>query len=84
METDESTQNVESVLAIGDSYTAGIGSNGLPDYMDGSGECRRYNKAWPKQLVTLDGWKSFNGGDLPSLTFGACSGAKMANLLHNS
>ncbi|KAI9711826.1 MAG: hypothetical protein M1820_001971 [Bogoriella megaspora] len=72
------SNKVVEVLAIGDSFTAGIGSNGDPDRLSGSGDCSRYKKAWPIQLVAKDGWKDFNR-DLPKLTFGACSGATMHN-----
>jgi hypothetical protein len=71
-------QKVEQVLAIGDSFSAGIGSNGAPDLQQGSGDCLRYNKAWPVQLTQNHGWTDFNQ-DLPTLTFGACSGATMNN-----
>lgn len=79
-DTNELIQKVETVLAIGDSYTAGIGSNGRPDYYYNSFDCRRYRSSYPIQLVSSNYWRDFNGGDLPSLIFGACSGAKMADL----
>ncbi|KAF2471516.1 uncharacterized protein BDR25DRAFT_313473 [Lindgomyces ingoldianus] len=40
-------QPVETILAIGDSFSAGIGSNGRPDFIEGSFDCRRYTSAWP-------------------------------------
>lgn len=73
-------QKVEQVLAIGDSYTAGIGSNGQPDFIEGSYSCSRYTQAWPLQLTALQGWQDFNG-DQPTLTFGACNGAKTTDLI---
>ncbi|KAL9077076.1 MAG: hypothetical protein Q9157_003499, partial [Trypethelium eluteriae] len=72
------SQQVEQVLAIGDSFTAGIGSDGERNYYHGSGDCRRFAQAWPVQLTNNPGWTDFNG-NLPGLTFGACSGAKMNN-----
>lgn len=69
---------IEQVLALGDSFTAGIGSNGLRQQLRGSGDCLRFAKAWPEQLSTLEGWEDFNK-DAPALTFGACSGATMNN-----
>ena len=71
------SQKVEQVLAVGDSFTAGIGSNGEPDEYRQSSDCQRYKKAWPVQLTNDQGWNDFNGEELPALVFGACSGATM-------
>jgi hypothetical protein len=34
------------------------------------------------QLSKLSQWPEFNGGKAPSLNFGACSGAKMQDMLN--
>lgn len=74
------TQNIDTILAIGDSYTSGEGANGASDHITSSGHCDRYQRAWPAQLASDPAWDIFNGGQ-PSLVFGACSGAKMADLV---
>ncbi|GME29000.1 putative esterase family protein [Neofusicoccum parvum] len=74
---------ISEILAIGDSYTAGIGSNGLPDRIEGSFDCSRYDQAWPLQLQGKDDWSQFNGDTHPVLTFGACTGHKMDDLVKN-
>jgi lysophospholipase L1-like esterase len=72
---------VEQILAVGDSYTAGIGSNGWSGRM-GDTNCSRYYHAWPNQLLWRHGddWDQFNDGRTPDLTFGACSGNVMKDL----
>jgi hypothetical protein len=74
------SQKVTEFIAIGDSYTAGVGSNGAPDYIHGSGDCSRYDKGWPLQLQNLDEWEEFNDG-VPVLNFEACTGAKMQDVI---
>lgn len=76
---------VDQFLAIGDSYTAGIGSNGLADRDEQSGDCRRYKGAYPYIISEDGGWDGINGNSpkTPTLNFGACSGAKMDDLLSN-
>lgn len=68
------------MLGIGDSFTSGIGSNGLPDYMTPSYDCARYKKAWPVQLSNMRDWSDFNVNQ-PRLTFGACAGAKTFDVI---
>ena len=41
------SQQVKEFIALGDSFTAGIGSNGRDDYIKQSGDCRRYMEAMP-------------------------------------
>lgn len=74
-------QAISKILAIGDSYTAGVGSNGLPDHIDGSYSCSRYTQAWPLQLQGNGDWSQFNGDTRPEVTFGACTGAKMDDVM---
>ena len=76
-------QTIQHILAIGDSYTAGIGSNGNPDRYGSSFDCSRYGQAWPQKLIARDEWLEMNGDTVPVLTFGACSGAKMDDLIQN-
>ncbi|KAF2164368.1 hypothetical protein M409DRAFT_25247 [Zasmidium cellare ATCC 36951] len=68
---------ISTILAIGDSYTAGVGSNGLQDYSDASSDCSRYQQSWPLQLGSHSAW----GTNKPDIVFGACSGAKMQDLM---
>ncbi|KAL2045470.1 hypothetical protein N7G274_001898 [Stereocaulon virgatum] len=58
--------------AYGDSFTAGIGSNGLADYDGYSQSCSRYKQAYPNQMNADGRWP----GDPAqrTLNFGACSG----------
>jgi lysophospholipase L1-like esterase len=71
---------VDQILAIGDSYTAGIGSNGLPNEW-GHTNCSRYDGAWPVLLSYKPEWKDFGkDGNQPILTFGACSGNVMKDV----
>ncbi|KAF2496003.1 SGNH hydrolase [Lophium mytilinum] len=73
-------QPITTILAIGDSYTAGEGANGSADYITTSAGCDRYKQSWPLQLVANPAWDSFNSRT-PDLVFGACSGAKMDDLV---
>jgi hypothetical protein len=77
------TEAVTQFIALGDSFTAGVGSNGGPDYNSGSSDCSRYNSAYPYKLQNMDEWEQYNGGVTPVLNFGACTGAKMQDLLDN-
>jgi hypothetical protein len=58
------------MLAIGDSYTAGIGSG--EQY--GLTRCSRSEDAWPIILRDKNDWNDINDGAKPHLNFGACSG----------
>lgn len=75
------TDEIKEWDALGDSFTAGIGSNGLSDYIDGSNGCSRYKQAYPMQMNADTRWP----GDPAArkLNFGACSGNKMQDLLDN-
>jgi hypothetical protein len=70
---------VEQILSIGDSYSAGIGSNGQ-DWEWGFTNCSRYSGAWPVQLSEKDDWNDINDNSKPSLTFGPCSGNVMVHV----
>ena len=69
--------------AIGDSYTAGIGSNGPTGKEDGSKNCARYNMSYPDQMNSDDRW----GGAVAlmdrKLNFGACTGDVMVDVTKN-
>lgn len=63
-------QVVTQYIALGDSYTAGVGSNGAPDYLSQSYDCRRYKQAYPRAMINADNqqtWKDINGGHIPIL-----------------
>jgi hypothetical protein len=64
--------------ALGDSFTAGIGSNGLDDYIRTSFDCDRFQQAYPLKM-TSDARLT---GDPQSrkLNFGACSGNKIPDV----
>jgi len=70
---------VEHILAIGDSYTAGIGSNGENAEI-GETDCSRYYSSWPMQLQEKDEWYDINDRKKPDLIFGACSGNLMKDV----
>ncbi|ORY03676.1 SGNH hydrolase-type esterase domain-containing protein [Clohesyomyces aquaticus] len=71
---------LDQILAIGDSYTAGIGSNKKDEEIEHSLECARYKRAWPVQLSEKDDWKNMNEDSKPQLIFGACSGNVMSDV----
>lgn len=75
------TDEIKEWAGLGDSFTAGIGSNGESDLVDKSGDCSRYKKAYPMQMNT----DTRLPGDPAArkLNFGACSGNKMQDLLDN-
>jgi hypothetical protein len=77
---------VRTIFSPGDSYTAGIESNGNIDhYRDSgnmnSGGCSRYAKAWPEQLREHPGWDELQGSGYRRNNFGACSGALMKDVM---
>ncbi|KAF2647415.1 hypothetical protein K491DRAFT_685550 [Lophiostoma macrostomum CBS 122681] len=59
-------QKVDQVLAIGDSYTAGIGANGYPDSW-GWNNCSRYYGAWPVLLSNKNEWKDFGSASIANI-----------------
>lgn len=69
-------QKVEEFIALGDSYTAGTGSNGRPEIISG-GESLRGRRSYPMQMSQdMDHWKFVNHGDqtLPRFSFHAFTG----------
>ncbi|RMZ84469.1 hypothetical protein DV738_g785, partial [Chaetothyriales sp. CBS 135597] len=74
-------QAIEEFIALGDSYTAGTGSNGLAEQM--AGEAVRGQRAYPMQMSTdEDNWRLINnGGGLPRFSFHAYTGASTAELI---
>ncbi len=73
-----STDQIKEWTALGESFTAGIGSNGLANFQGYSQDCSRYNKAYPMQMNADTRWPG-NPADR-KLNFGACSGNKMEDL----
>ena len=68
-------------LAIGDSYTAAIGSNGIDDYDRTSFDCQRYLQAYPLKMNRNPRMPGIAGDR--KLNFGACSGKKMKDVRDN-
>jgi len=69
------SQTVEEFIALGDSYTAGTGSNGLGEYF--AGDAIRGLHSYPMLMATdPDSWAMINDGDdtLPRLSFHAYTG----------
>ena len=67
-------QKVEEWIALGDSYTAGTGCNGLNEVL--AGDAVRGQRAYPMHMSTdTDSWAYINGDDtLPRFTFSAYVG----------
>ena len=76
-----STDEIKEWDALGDSFTAGTGSNGGEDFQGYSQDCSRYNKAYPMQMNADTRWP----GDPADrkLNFGACTGNKIVDLTNN-
>ena len=68
--------------ALGDSYTAGIGSNGPEGKEDGSKKCARYSMSYPD---TMNGDARWEGTSqlARTLNFGACTGDVMVDVTNN-
>lgn len=60
---------IKKFAAVGDSFTAGIGSGDLYDETDNSYDCSRYSYTYP---VIMD---HFFGPSIDKFTYTACSGA---------
>ena len=65
-------------IPLGDSFTAGIGSNGPDDYMEFSQDCSRYQQAYPVIMNQNEQWSG--NAATRTLNFGACSGNKMQDV----
>lgn len=77
-------QKIEEFIALGDSYTAGTGCNGLDERL--SGEALRGKRSYPMQMSQhKDNWAFINNGDetLPRFSFHAYTGDKSADLVVN-
>lgn len=72
-------RTITNWLAIGDSYSAGVGADMLGDYDSYSQDCPRFTKAMPRAIQN----SSSMPGDQNSrvLTFGSCTGATMQNII---
>ena len=68
-------------LAIGDPFTAAIGSNGIDDYDRHSWECERYLQSYPRKM-DRDSRLPGNMAD-SKFTNGACSGKKLRDIPEN-
>jgi hypothetical protein len=70
-------QYLKTIWSPGDSFAAGIGSNGNSDWYKDSGRmddkgCSRYAKAWPEQLRDHPGWGDLQGDGYRRNNFGVC------------
>jgi hypothetical protein len=77
------SQNVEEFIALGDSYTAGTGANGIPE--DFAGDALRGRHAYPMQMASdAESWAAINNGDdtLPRLSFHAYTGDLSMDLVN--
>jgi lysophospholipase L1-like esterase len=72
-----SGSQVTEYLAIGDSYSAGVGADGSDDYEESSLTCNRFLHAMPHQLST-NPWLPGRGRNL---NFGSCTGALVQDIL---
>lgn len=75
------TDRITEWIALGDSVTAGVGSNGLEDYIRGSDSCHRYKHSYPVQMQENTRWPR-DARDR-KFTFGACSGAMIDDVEKN-
>ena len=73
------SDSITEWISLGDSFASGVGSNGLVDYIRGSDSCHRYKQAYSMQVQANTQWPG-SAVDR-KLTFGACSGAGMRNIL---
>lgn len=84
--TNGPNQYLKVILSPGDSYTAGIGSNGPGDHYADSGfvandGCSRFRLGWPELLRDLPRWKDQQGDGWRKNNFGACSGATIQDTM---
>lgn len=71
-------QYLKTIWSPGDSFTAGIGSNGNGDWFKDSGTmndkgCSRYGKAWSEQLRDHPSWGEVQGDGYRRNNFGVCA-----------
>jgi len=77
-------QKIEEWIALGDSYTAGTGSNGNVEGEIFAGDAVRGGHSYPMQMaVDKDNWAFLSGGDetLPRFSFHAYTGDKTDELV---
>lgn len=74
-------QKVEEWIALGDSYTAGTGCNGLGEIV--AGDAVRGQRSYPMQMSTdTNSWEYINGDStLPRFTFSAYVGDTTVELV---
>jgi hypothetical protein len=75
-------QKIEEFIALGDSYTAGTGCNGLDEIM--AGDALRGKRSYPMQMSQdQDNWAFINNGDdtLPRFSFHAYTGDTSETML---
>jgi hypothetical protein len=74
-------QKIEEFIALGDSYTAGTGCNGINEVMAGS--AARGMRSYPMQMSTdQDNWGFINGDNtLPRFSFPAYTGDTTVELV---
>lgn len=73
---------IEEFIALGDSYTAGTGCNGLSEII--ADDAVRGKRSYPMQMSTdVDNWAFVNGGDetLPRFSFHAYTGDTTTELV---
>jgi hypothetical protein len=74
-------QKITEFIALGDSYTAGTGCNGI--YEQTAGDAIRGMRAYPRQMAQdADNWDFINNDDtLPRFSFHAYTGATVDDLV---
>lgn len=76
------TQKIDEFIALGDSYTAGTGCNGINEVI--AGDAVRGQRSYPMQMSQdKDNWAFINNGDetLPRFSFHAYTGDTSQNLV---
>jgi hypothetical protein len=75
------TQKISEFIAVGDSYTAGTGCNGINEQM--GGDAIRGKRAYPRQMAQdTDNWAFINNDDtLLRFSFHAYTGDKVEELV---
>lgn len=77
------SQKIEEFIALGDSYTAGTGCNGVDEIIAG-GDAARGKRSYPMQMSTdEDNWGFINNDDekLPRFSFHAHTGDTTTELV---
>jgi hypothetical protein len=74
-------QNITEWTAVGDSFTAGVGSNGDADFIIDSGSCLRYQQSWPMIVNRDTRWPGDSANR--KLNLGACTGDLAIDVVEN-